>query len=428
LKGDLPVDCELFRENAPVTAEARVTYRSVLANREFSALLLSQVLSVVGDQLARLAIAFVVFERTNSALAASGTYAASYLTYLLGGPVLSALSDRYPRVTVMVVCDLLRAPLALALCLNHLPLWTFFAAVIAVGALGPPFESARSGMLPDILSGERYTVGNAILNFAVQGGNVVGFVAGGALVALVSSRGALALDAATFLVSAGLVLACVHDRPAAQDPGTRGTLFRDTWDGLNLVARDPQLRKLLGYALLGSAAIIAPEGLAVPVAHELGGAEIAAGVLTATVPAGFLVGSLLVLRTDPARRPGLLPRLALLSCLPLLATPLMNHTWQVAGLWFVAGAGGTVNLIASVAFIQACPRNFRSRAFGVALTALNAVQGAALLLAGGLASVVSAQQSVAVVATVTLGAVAITARHGHVLGPSSAQEKHDLVR
>jgi hypothetical protein len=424
----LAVDWGGIRENARVTAEGHVTYRSVLRNREFSALLLSQTLSVIGDQLARLAIAFVVFERTDSALAASGTYAASYLTYLLGGPVLSALSDRYSRVAVMVACDLLRAPLVLALCVSGLPIWTFFAAVVAVGALGPPFDSARSGMLPDILTGERYTVGNAILNFFVQGGNVLGFVAGGALVALVSARGALALDAATFLVSAGVVLACVHDRPVAQERGARGSLFHDTWAGLNLVARDRHLRALLGYALLGSAAIIAPEGLAVPVAHELGGAAIAAGVLTGTVPAGFLVGSLLVLRTDPDRRERLLPRLALLSCVPLLATPSATHVWQVALLWFVAGAGGTVNLIASVGFIQACPRDFRSRAFGVAVTALNAVQGAVLLLAGGLASVVTARQSVAIVAVLTLGAIGVTAKRSRVHNQSPAQEKRDLVR
>lgn len=409
-----------------MTDEARVTYRSVLANREFTAILSAQALSTLGDQLARIAIAIVVFDRTDSALASSATYAVSYLTYLLGGPVLSALSDRYPRVTVMVMSDLLRAPLVLILCLNGLPLWVFFAVLVAVGALAPPFDSARSGLLPDILEGDDYAIGNAILNFAVQSGNVLGFVAGGALVSLVSARGALAVDAASFLVSAGLILGFVRARPAAQSRAERGTLLRDTRAGLTLVRRAPQLRLLLLYALLGSAAIIAPEGLAVPVARDLEGGALAAGVLTASVPAGFLLGSVLVLRVPSAERQQLLPRLAVLSCVPLLLTPLAGEVWQITLLWFVAGAGGTVNLIASVAYIQACPREFRSRAFGLAVTALNAVQGGVLLVAGALAGALTARQAVAAVAAVTLSVTLMAITRSRP-ATSTPQGERDLV-
>ncbi|MGZ6827086.1 MAG: MFS transporter [Mycobacteriales bacterium] len=386
-----------------------MTYRSVLADREFAAVFVSQGLSTLGDQLARIAIAVVVFQRTGSALAASATYAASYLTYLLGGPPLSALADRHPRVAMMVLCDLLRAPVVLLLCVTGLPLWAYFAVVVAVGALGPPFDSARSAMLPDILDGDRYTKGVALLNLTVHTANVLGFVLGGALVSLVSARGALSLDAATFLLSAGAVLGCVRHRPLDRER-TSDSLFQDTRLGFQLVSRTPELRSLLGWALLGSAAIIAPEGLAVPVAAGLGGGALAAGVLTAAVPAGFLVASVLVLRVDPSARVRLLPRLAVLACVPLLLTPLGSEVWHVALLWSLAGAGGTVNLVASTAYVQACPREYRGRAFGVAITALNVVQGSVLLLAGLLAVPFTSPESVALVALATLGLVGATAR------------------
>jgi MFS family permease len=407
-----------------VTAEGRVTYRSVLANREFSALLMSQALSTAGDQLARIAVAVLVFERTGSAFAASATYAVSYLTYLLGGPVLSAISDRNPRITVMITCDLLRAPLILALCLDDLPLWTFFVVLGVVGALAPPFDSARSALQPDLLAGERYVVGNALMNLVIQGGQVLGFLAGGALVSFVSVRGALALDAATFLVSAGLVMGCVRYRAAAQAPAERSSLLRDTASGFRLVTTHRDLKRLLGFALLGSAAIIAPEGLAIPVAKALGGGALEAGVLTAAIPAGYLVGSAVVLRVPSDHRTDLLPVLVLVACLPLLATPLVHSVAIVTALWFVAGAGGCVNLVASAAYMQICPREFRARAYGVAITSLNAVQGVVLLGAGLVAGQLSASESVASLAGGMLLLLGVT----RGLFGRSAQEKGDLVR
>jgi len=401
-----------------------VTYRSVLANREFSAILVAQGLSTTGDQLARIAIAVLVFHRTGSAFAASATYAVSYLTYLLGGPVLSAVSDRNPRVTVMIVCDLLRAPLILALCLDGLPLWSFFLVLGAVGALAPPFDSARSSLQPDLLSGESYVVGNAMMNLVLQSGQVLGFLAGGALVALVSLRGAFAIDAATFFVSAGLVLAVVRYRPAAQDASERSSLLRDTALGLRLVATHSELKRLLGFALLGSAAIIAPEGLAIPVSTALGGGAFEAGILTASVPAGFLVGSVLVLRVPSERRKELLPGLVLISCAALLATPFIDDLAAVTALWFLAGTGGCVNLIAGAAYMQTCPREFRARAYGVAITSLNAVQGTVLLVAGALAGRLSATQSVAAVAGSLLVLLAVTGG----LSTADAQGRRDLVR
>jgi MFS family permease len=387
-----------------------VTYRAVLRNREFVALLLSQGLSVAGDQLARIAVAVLVFDRTGSAFTASATYAMSYLTYLLGGPVLSAISDRRPRLRVMVVCDLVRAPLMLSLCFAGIPLWVLFVVLGMVGAFGPPFDSARSAMQPDILTGEVYVLGNALMQLVTQSAQVLGFGLGGALVAATSARAALAIDGSTFLLSAGALLLGLRLRPAAQAANERQSLYRDTLSGIRLVGADPTLRLLLSFAVLGTASVIATEGLAVPVAHELGHGALAAGLLTAAVPLGYLAASMGLLRIAPDRRPALMAPLIVIGCVPLLVTPASSSVPVVALLWFVAGAGGAVNLIASSAFMQACPGEYRSRAYGVANTCLYAAQGAALLLAGLLASPFGSRGSVAALAVVTLGGLGVASR------------------
>ncbi len=379
-----------------------MTYRQVLAVREFRAIAVSQGLSILGDQVARIAVALLVYARSHSALATAATYACSYLPGLLGGPLLSALADRYRRRTIMAVCDVARTILVLLLVLPHVPLLAVFLVLVLVELMAPPFNAARAGTLPDVLPGEQYVVGNAVLNVVFQGAQVLGFVAGGLLVATVSTRGALAVDAATFAVSTLTVLLGVHARPAAQDAASRGSLLADTAAGVRAVRSEPLLVRLLVLAVLGVAAGIAPEGLAVPVASALHHGEIAAGVLTACVPAGFLLGSIAVLRVPAERRVRLLPRLVALSCVPLLLTPLVHSLPVVVLLWLLAGTGTAVQLIASAAYVQACPAEIRSRAYGLAGTVLVGVQGLALLVSGALSEALGAAGAVAGLALVVL--------------------------
>ena len=384
----------------------RVTYRAVLANREFAALFVSQGLSTLGDQLARIAVAIVVFQQTDSALAASATYAASVPgATCSGGLCCSAISDRRPRVTVMVVCDLARAPAILALAAFEPATWVYFVVLVFVGLLSPPFDSARSALQPEILEGEAYRVGNALINVVLQAGQVLGFVLGGALVSLISARGALAIDSATFLVSAGLVLAGVMPRLAAQAPEARASLLSDTRAGFRFVRSSPELTRYLMLSVLTSVAVIAPEGLAVPMANTLGGGAVAAGFLTAAVPAGTVVGGLIILRFPIERRLGLLTRLALLTALPILVTPFAQNLSLVFGLWFAAGLANCVSLVAAAAYMEACPASLRSRAYGVAVTGLQVAQGAALLLAGVLSDELHPDGAVALLAGLSLVAL-----------------------
>lgn len=368
---------------------------------EFRAVLLSSGLSILGDQVARLAVALLVYERGGSAFAASATYACSYLTWLVGGPALSALADRHRRRRLMVGCDLLRAALVAILVLPDVPLWVVFPVLVLVGVLAPPFDSAKSAVLPDLLEGERYIAGSAVINTMAQGAQVGGFALGGALVGAVGVQYALAVDAASFLLS-GLVLAVgLRERPRPEPGGH--SLAGDIRNGVRLVAGDAALRRLLGYGVLGSVAMIAPEGLAVPVTDRIGGGPVTAGVLTAAVPAGFLVGSFLLLRVPASRRLALVPRLTLVACLPLLLTPVAGSSWLLGALWLVCGMGGSLGLVVNAEYMISVSAPARGRAFGVAVTVLMAVQGLALLAGGALAEAVDPRVAVA-----ALGGLAMT--------------------
>ncbi|HEX4431920.1 MAG TPA: hypothetical protein VHZ96_21810, partial [Frankiaceae bacterium] len=92
-------------------ATRRVPMHSLLRNLEFRTLLITQFFSLAGDQLARVALSVLVFNRTNSALQAAIAYALTFVPAAIGGPLLAGLADRRPRRSVMIASDLLRAPL-----------------------------------------------------------------------------------------------------------------------------------------------------------------------------------------------------------------------------------------------------------------------------------------------------------------------------
>jgi MFS transporter len=199
--------------------DARVTkagFGAVLAVAEFRAMWAAELLSVCGDQLARVALAVLVFQRTSSAALTGLTYALTYVPSLLGGVLLAGAGDRWPRRDVMVAADLARAALVAVIAIPGVPLWVLCVLVAAMTALGGPFKAAQQALLPTVLEGERYLVGMALRNVTIQGAQLAGFAGGGLLIAALAPSAALALDAATFLLSALFLVMGVRRAAVAQ--------------------------------------------------------------------------------------------------------------------------------------------------------------------------------------------------------------------
>src|ERR1700689_1079209 len=109
----------------------RATFRDVFAVREFRALWFSEILSVAGDRLALVAYTLLVYERTKSPLLAAPAYAGGDRPRVIGGLFLADLADRYPRRSVMVVCDAVRTVLVAAMVVPHVPLLALAALLFA---------------------------------------------------------------------------------------------------------------------------------------------------------------------------------------------------------------------------------------------------------------------------------------------------------
>lgn len=375
---------------------------------EFRALWLAQALSFVGDQLAQVALAVLVYDHTRSTLLTALMYALTYLPPIVGGPVLSGLADLFPRRTVMVVCDVVRAGLVAVMALVPMPVAGLAGLVFLTVLLGTPFSAARAAVMPDVLEGDRYVAGSAIASVTQQITQVLGFLLGGAAVAVVGTYEALGLDALTFGASAVVLIGGLRRRPAQRrrEPQSLG-LWRGTRDGVRLVFGDPVLRSLVLFAWLCAFYVI-PEGLAVPYAATFGGGAVTAGLLLAAMPAGMVVGSLLFSRfVRPASRLHVMGWMSMLACLPLIGAGAHPPLWCVVALWALSGVGGAYQLAANTAFVGAVPASGRGQAFGLAQSGILAGQGVGILVGGAAAQVLGPETVVALAGVLGLSAAAM---------------------
>ena len=410
MKGPVEGTVQTLAADAPAP---RTVFRDVFAVPEFRALWLAQILSVGGDQLARVALTVLVYDRTTSPLLAAVTYAASFVPSFVGGVTLSALADRNPRRAVMIVCDLVRAAMVLVMAIPGVPIAALIVLLCAVTLVGAPFTSARAAVYPDVLPGDRYVLGTAVTLTTTQLAQVIGFAVGGTLVGLLGVGPSLVADAVTFAASALIVRLWTQWRPPARPrvregrrpgpPRVRGPADAPPAAPVTAAAASAGGRERREYGLVAGVRLVfgrpalrdpmlfgwlcafynAPEGIAVPLARSLGGGSLTVGLILAAEPFGAMLGSLAFSRlVAPPRRMRWLGPLATAASAVLVLFAFDLGLLPVLAVLFAAGAFAAFQLAANAAFVAAAPPERRSEAFGLAQGGMSLGQGLLMVLAG----------------------------------------------
>jgi MFS family permease len=396
---------------------------------EFRALWSAQLISVIGDQLARVALTVLVYNRTSSALLAAVTFMLSVVPVFIGGVALAWLADRFPRRRVMIACDVFRAALVVVMALPGMPLALLVALLAVVTLVSAPFTAARAAIYPDLLAGDRYMAGTAITLTTNQFAQVLGFALSGAVVALVGVRTSLVIDAATYGLSAVILSLWVRPRPApaprrarpaksrgsatgaatgpAAGPATGPVTGAMTGPATGAASQaDPAAGDRWGSSLTGAVRMVfstpalllpmlfgwlagfynAPEGVAAPLARSLGGGAAAVGAILAAQALGETAGMLLYARlARPQTRLRLMGPLAIATCGALVLFFLRPDFAAALIILFASGGFGAYQIAANAAFVRAVPAHWRARAFGLAQGGMSLGQGTLLVLAGAAA-------------------------------------------
>jgi predicted MFS family arabinose efflux permease len=341
---------------------------------------------VAGDQLARVALTLLVFDRTRSPLLAAVTFAASVVPTFIGGITLSGLADRLPRREVMIICDLLRAVLVTLMTIPGMGVGALVGLLVLVTMTSAPFASARAALYPDVLSGDRYVLGTAVTLTTIQFAQVIGFAAGGAVVGFFGVRTSLLADVGTFALSALITRIWVRARSRARaSAGAHQASRTGILAGLRLVFGEPALRTPMLFGWL-AAFYNVPEGVSAPLAASLGGGAVTVGVILAATALGASVGALSFSRlVSPGSRRRVTGILAVAACAALILFAFRPPLPFALTILLVSGLFDCYQTGASAAFVSASPPGQRSQAFGIAQGGMSLCQGTAMVLAGAAA-------------------------------------------
>jgi MFS family permease len=393
------------------------TFRDVFAVREFRALWASQILSEVGDRLTLVALTLLIYARTGSPLLSALTYAAGSLPWVMGSLFFSGLGDRLPRRQVMVACDVIRAVMVAAMLVPGIPIAVLVGLLYLTTMAQSPFEAARSAVLPDLLDSERYALAATIMQTTFRVALVAGAAVGGAAIAFLGARPALALDAATFVGSAVLIRWGTRARPAPAAPA-RLRPVRQLSDGFRLLLRDKTIRTvmMLGWLI---ALYSIPEGIAAPYVARLSGGPLAAGLVIASGQAGAVLFAPLFARKVGRRaRLRWMGPMAAGCCAVLLLTAFRPGLAVSMAIFALSGTFAIYQIAANTAFVECVPPERRSQAFGLASMGTVASQGGALLIAGAAAEFVSPATVIAASGAVGAVAAVLLARRWRHLSPA----------
>src|SRR3954451_15405852 len=152
-----------------------------LRYRDFRLLWFAQVLSEVGDWAGRLALAVIVAEKTNSTFLTALVTTASVLPYIGIGQLTATSANRFPRRRVILVSDIGRAALFLALVID-MPVGVMLVIAFGAGCLTPMFESARGALTPLTVPQERFGDAIALSSITFDAALIFGYGAAGGLI------------------------------------------------------------------------------------------------------------------------------------------------------------------------------------------------------------------------------------------------------
>jgi hypothetical protein len=273
----------------------------VLALREFRLLFFAQAISVLGDRMVGIALAFAVLELGGGATEVGIVMACRTLplvaTLLVGG----VIADRVSRRAVMVVSDLARMVTqglaAVLLIAGVAHVWELAVLAGLTGAAGGFFNPAVAGVTPMVVPRERLMEANGLRATAMSAGEIAGPVIAGLLIAGVGPGWALGLDAATFAASALFLLGLRLPR-AVRGEGSFLADLRDGWGvftGLTWVWT-VVVAAGLGNLIWGAWAVLGPV-----VAERSRGGAAAWGSVLGAMGVGALLGGVIAMRARPRR-------------------------------------------------------------------------------------------------------------------------------
>jgi MFS family permease len=403
----------------------RARARGVLRNHRFLRLWLAQIVSNLGDWAYILAVQ-ISFASTlgaddNLVRATAIFLGVEGLTSaVVGLTIAGPIVDRFPRRAVMVTADIARCLAVATLFVVHDPTWIHVIGVAAtLGAFRSVFHPAMMATVPDLVEGDAIVVANGLLTSTFHLAIMVGPALGAALVAAVGPSSAFVVNAASFAVSAVLLIGLRTPTPTSASPRERFSPLADLREGTSYIARSRLARGIalvMGMSLLLLASqspfqvalvrhVLAPTG-------DQASWALILGAMTTTVGVGMVLGSALTpwLSRRFAGRTLLVGALLVIAVSFAVVSQAMLVPVVLIALCCNGLAGGCVNVTYETLLQVGTPPRLRGRVFATVESASDGAYVLGAAIVAGLCATAPPQDAFLVVGGCFLLIAVIAAR------------------
>ena len=379
------------------------------------ALLAANAVSMSGNVAALVAIPWFVLQTTGSAARTGIVAAAGLVPIVLSGFLGGALVDRLGYRRASIAADLASAGAVAAIPLLHMTIgiafWQLLVLVFLGGLLDAPGVTARASLLPDVAADARWSLESASGALAVveRASRLAGAPLAGVLIAIVGSTSVLWIDAATFLVSAGLVLIGVPRRERAADVADSGptSYIRELREGFAFLRADRALFALVAVLTLTNM-LDSVSMVALPVyAEEIYGSAVSLGLMMGVVGAGSVVGALAFSAIgDRLSRRRVFTWGFLGTCVWYPVAALFPPLGVLLAAKAISGvSSGPLNPVIDTVFFERVPDGLRGRVFGVVSASAWLAMPLGVVVAGPAIEVAGLRTTLLVTGALYLGVV-----------------------
>jgi MFS family permease len=394
-------------------------WRQLLTTRNFAWLWAGQVISQVGDGLAKVALLFFVYQLTGSAIQMTIIGVLQTIPPLVLGPFAGVYVERLPKRATMITIDLVRVallaliPALYAVGLLGLPV--LYVIVFVISCFSMAYGPALSATVPLVAEKNQLTPANALIQSSVTIGQLLGPAISGILIAVIGAQNVLYVNAVTFFLSALCKLPITLPKQAVSHRASTKTVWEDLRAGFKFVFYDHQILLLL--VIIASLSMFGSTGFVflLPVIGEriLHIDSVGLGWLWSSMGAGILFATLgLVLsgHVRLCRGLGVIAAAALLGGLAVGALIWRPSFWVAALLIAVIGASsGLVTPIVSASLQEKTPEDLLARTFSVFNTGTMAMAILGMTLFGWIADQYDPNFALFVMAAVGAGTAILTA-------------------
>jgi MFS family permease len=437
-------------------------FRPVLANSNFRALWIAQLLCQTSQHAIHFVQLVLIEQLTGSAVQIGLTILAFSLPGVIFSPVAGVIVDRFPKKYVLVASNLSRVALAMSyiVVLNTLhgtwELVAIYAITFLTATLAQFFSPAEAATIPLLVGEDRLLAANSLFTLTMVLSQAIGLmILGPVVVSLARVQGGFVIIAAMYLAAAVLVSTLPKDKPrigaaAAGVPGW-GEFWVDFKEGLHFVSGQPRLQSAMVHlvtitTLVMVMAMLAP-GYA---ARVLGMAPQNAVLVFAPAGVGMLAASVVAGRWGHLLRRfrigyiGLIIVGALFGALGLLSLdyqrllqPILrvypNARFSLTSGTMIIGLllglfMSSVNILAQTVLQRESPAYIRGRVFSVQFMLNSLVGIPPMLVLGGMADVIGIPRVLIIAGGITMvmAIVSILILRGTIRIASRAQRSAPL--